>query len=82
MSRLHNIRSGSGSGGSIYIVTSTLSGEGIFQANGGAGEVGGGGGRIAIYYDTFTFDLDNIKALGGQGSYAVGQDGTVYIEQR
>ena len=44
-----NWQAGSGSGGSIKMVTSTLSGNGIISANGASHEVGGGGGRIAVY---------------------------------
>ena len=73
---------GSGSGGSIRIQTSTLSGTGTVQANGGAHQVGGGGGRIAVHYDTLYLPGANITATGGAGSNAAGQDGTVHLEEQ
>jgi len=73
---------GSGSGGSIWIRTSLLDGTGTIQANGGAGEVGGGGGRIAIRYSlSFSLPLPNITTTGGQGTVASGQPGSIYIHQ-
>jgi len=72
-------QAGSGSGGTINIRTATLSGTGTITANGGAGQVGGGGGRIAIrYVDLSTMDTSGIRALGGQGGNAKGGNGTVY----
>ena len=74
-------QAGSGSGGSIYIVSSTLSGEGIIQADGGSFEVGGGGGRIAVYYIDLSFlDSSLIRALGGSGANAMGGNGTVFLK--
>jgi hypothetical protein len=48
------------SGGSIYVTANNVSGNGVFQANGGKsswpyGPKGGGGGRIAIYYQALLF---------------------------
>ena len=47
-------RLGGGAGGSIYVTAGTLTGAGVFSANGAdSGSVtagGGGGGRIAVYY--------------------------------
>lgn len=71
---------GSGSGGAIFLAISTLSGTGAIRANGGGGEVGGGGGRVAIHYvDMATMDTSLIAALGGQGS-RVGGNGTVFLK--
>ncbi|MDH5711536.1 MAG: thrombospondin type 3 repeat-containing protein [Gammaproteobacteria bacterium] len=81
---------GGGSGGSILINAGTLEGTGTIEASGGSGFTfygggGGGGGRIAVYYDTSTFDLqNNIINLGGVckplfGEY--GQNGSIYIEK-
>lgn len=72
---------GSGSGGSIYIVTLTLSGDGLIRANGGGFQVGGGGGRIGIFYvDLATKDTALIEAFGGVGGNASGGNGTVYLK--
>jgi len=72
--------SGSGSGGSLYLITRTLSGNGWVEANGGANEVGGGGGRVAVHHiDIATKDTAQIRALGGDGSNADGGNGTVFL---
>lgn len=81
---------GMGSGGSVWIETVMLSGEGVIEANGGfqspPNHSGGGGGRIAIYYDVLDplADFDafrDVTALGGDGFYADGAPGTVYLEE-
>jgi hypothetical protein len=69
---------GGGSGGSIFINTSTLQGSGYLSSDGGKGGAGyqgencavggadgGSGGRIAIYYDTCTYDLTHGIVAGG-----------------
>ena len=77
---------GAGSGGSLKISTSLLSGTGTVAANGGGGETSGGGGRIAIYYDTLGSggsDLNgtrNITAFSGH-SGVWGSAGTVYLKK-
>ena len=76
----HSYQAGSGSGGTVNVTTSNLSGTGTIQADGGAHEVGGGGGRIAVYYETLTFDQANFQVLGGQGSNSVGGNGTLYLK--
>jgi hypothetical protein len=64
----------SSSGGSIYLQTSKLKGDGSFRADGGGlyftepFKSPGGGGRIAIYYEDSTFEGE-VKAEGGCGSY-------------
>jgi hypothetical protein len=74
----------SGSGGGIYVNVGTLSGAGQISANGGrgTGHDGGGGGRVAIYYDTNRFNLsNNVTANGGFGPVDSGAVGTVYFQQ-
>ena len=72
--------SGSGSGGSIYMIVRSLSGNGIVAADGGQGEVGGGGGRVAVHYiDLYTKDTGLIQAIGGDATTADGGNGTVFL---
>jgi large repetitive protein len=73
---------GCGSGGTINLVVGTLSGSGLIRANGGAYQLGGGGGRIAIDYDTLNLDTSRIEALGGAGSQLsyTGGNGTVFLK--
>ena len=79
-----------GSGGSVWIDTSTLGGLGSIEANGGttngANHAGGGGGRVALYYEVLDpladpVALRNVTAFGGDGYYVDGAPGTVYLEQ-
>ncbi len=71
------------SGGSIFVTTKTLDGNGSFQANGGESYCPnicfgpGGGGRIAIFYDTSSF-LGQIIANGWNGWGGTSKAGTVY----
>ncbi|OGI71464.1 hypothetical protein A3B84_01740 [Candidatus Nomurabacteria bacterium RIFCSPHIGHO2_02_FULL_35_13] len=67
----------SSSGGSIYVTTNNLVGSGIFRANGGQlyqfgyFKSPGGGGRIAVYYQTSSFGgIAEVK--GGCGNYGNG----------
>jgi hypothetical protein len=77
----NGFQAGSGSGGSIFILTRTLSGLGLITANGGVGEVGGGGGRVGIHYtDMATKDPALIRAIGGDGGNADGGNGTVFLK--
>lgn len=68
---------GSSSGGSIYVITGDMVGAGTFQANGGSYSYSsvyygqGGGGRIAVYYQTSSFS-GQIVASGGCGSLGMG----------
>ena len=77
---------GGGSGGSIYITAHTLSGTGLLTANGGRGVLvyddgaGGGGGRVAVYYQDMSRFLGVITVMGGSG-YQYGQEGTIYLKQ-
>jgi hypothetical protein len=77
------------SGGSVYVTANSISGSGIFQANGGGLYCPyqcygfGSGGRVAIYYKTSSF-TGTTEAKGGSGyiSYpymGAAQDGTVHI---
>jgi hypothetical protein len=76
---------GAGAGGSIYIITDTLTGSGPITASGGqgtfSGDGAGGGGRIAVYYDTYSF-TGTIEATGGDstGDGNEGGAGTVYLK--
>ena len=77
-------RIGMGAGGGINVRTRTVSGLGTIEADGGnrdgANASGGGGGRVAIrYLDLSTYDLGGISARGGNGFYADGSDGTVFL---
>ncbi len=75
------------SGGSIYVTTKNLTGNGSFSADGGGLHFGdmyfgsGGGGRVAIYYQTSSFN-GIAETKGGCGSYdsytkSCAKDGTV-----
>ena len=73
------------SGGSVYVTTKNLAGSGLFSANGGSGQCGstcngpGGGGRVAIYYETSSFSAQNIRALGASNGDRTSGNGTVKI---
>ncbi len=77
-----------GSGGGIRLSVGQLRGAGQILANGGSGTsggyalVGGGGGRVAIYYEDATgFNLTNqVSSAGGTGTHGVGGAGTVYFQ--
>jgi hypothetical protein len=80
---------GDGSGGTVAIHTSKLSGSGYIAAHGGGNGngVGGGGGRIAVYCDyvdptSNLGSLYNIAAFGKTGQYDTRQTtpGTFYIK--
>ena len=80
--------SSGGSGGGIFIDVLTLNGAGTINSIGGNGYspgswvgVGGGGGRIAIYFDgnEMDFNLANINVYGGSGE-RIGGAGTIYFE--
>ena len=73
------------SGGSIYVTINALSGSGIFQANGGGAYCQytcngpGGGGRVAVYYQTSSY-TGTAVASGAGANQTIGgtsQDGTV-----
>jgi hypothetical protein len=83
---------GGGSGGSVYIVTSGITGTGTVSVDGGTGGNqssgndaggGGGGGRVALYYTNGTTSGLTLTAIGGGGNGVSAQDGaagTVYIK--
>ena len=79
----------SSSGGSIYITAQSMAGNGIVHADGGnifnSGLFvsPGGGGRVALYYQTSSFN-GTVESKGGCGSYdtytqSCGQDGTAGV---
>jgi len=73
---------GSGSGGSILIETHRITGDGAIRARGGAYQVPGGGGRVAIYFDTATSDT-NLLAVSCPGGVVGGRtagDGSVHFD--
>ncbi|MBD3260062.1 hypothetical protein GF371_05570, partial [Candidatus Woesearchaeota archaeon] len=83
---------GGGSGGSIWVTADTLTGSGIFVAGGGNGfdgtsdGGGGAGGRIAVYYNSTSWDVSDFtqsEIKGGSGHQGAedGQVGTlVYVD--
>lgn len=85
---------GGGSGGSIYITTKNITGNGFIGANGGSvGSIpftitsAGGGGRVALYYENNTY-TGIIWAKGGSHFFCFGcadgfaGDGTVVVQQQ
>ncbi|MBU0679558.1 MAG: Ig-like domain-containing protein [Verrucomicrobia bacterium] len=77
----HGYGAGGGSGGSVYLIVTTASGRGDLTADGGGNEVAGGGGRIAVHYvDIDTWDTTLLHALGGQGNWVDGGNGTVFLK--
>ncbi len=70
---------GSGSGGGIYITTGLISGPGYIQANGGAAQVGGSGGRVSVIALDNQLDPNKITAQGGGPPSVRGEDGTVHL---
>ncbi|HKJ90873.1 MAG TPA: hypothetical protein VJ960_07060, partial [Oceanipulchritudo sp.] len=81
--------SAGGAGGSVWISTGVLEGNGLIEANGDGTwrefATGSGGGRVAVYYEDATdFDLvNNLRALPtleGDNGRGQPQGGTVYLE--
>jgi len=74
---------GSGSGGSVWITTPSLSGSGVISANGATGSSNawgaGGGGRIAI--DAPSGFAGVVRAFGGTGSSGRAGAGTVHFNR-
>lgn len=73
-----------GSGGSVNLMTGTLTGDGTIQAHGGGGAYyGGGGGRIAVKLTAgITFGNVVMTAYGGRlSSNTPGAAGTVYRQR-
>ncbi|MCC7204900.1 MAG: Ig-like domain-containing protein, partial [Phycisphaeraceae bacterium] len=74
-----------GSGGGIRLDVGTLSGTGKISASGGFGYAdggSGGGGRVAVYYDTLDFEKSNLWAIGGQSDPGRAAAGTIYLNDR
>jgi hypothetical protein len=69
---------GSGAGGSVYITTSKLAGNGVLQANGATwsgaspqNRGAGGGGAVAVEYSSVSGGIvSNLTALGGAADQA------------
>ena len=63
------------SGGSVYVKTKKISGDGSINANGGGGSSGnffiapGGGGRVAVYFEDRVEFTGVVEAKGGCMSY-------------
>ena len=84
----------SGSGGSVWITASTITGTGTIDANGGGTTgncIGGGGGRVALYYTTLsgnfsypTSTVASVTASGGIGNaaYRGAAAGTVFLQSQ
>lgn len=85
--------SGGGSGGSVWIDANEIVGNSTISANGGNGSGdtyygdsgAGGGGRIALYYGTSTFTLNQLSVQGGtpygnHGNIQRGGAGTIYLK--
>ena len=76
-----------GSGGSILVKALSLAGSGVLSVNGGYAPgttAGGGGGRIAIYYQNLADFSGTITANGGRNNtyyHYSGDDGTVFLHQ-
>ena len=72
-----------GGGGSIKLDVSSLSGAGPVFAKGGSTGTGwssgGGGGRIAINYDTNSLSEESVSATGGT-AWRNGAAGTIYLK--
>ncbi len=71
---------GGSAGGSIWIITNSISNSGTISVNGGAGSssAGGGGGRISIKYSSASTTGTLTATAGTGGSGAVG--GTIVID--
>ncbi len=76
--------SGAGAGGSIRLDASTIGGAGSIHANGASGgsfNYGGGGGRIALYFQGLTMPRTSISTSGGDSTPGGGASGTIYFDQ-
>ena len=75
--------SGGGSGGGIYLDVGTLEGGGTIWADGGDAYIAGGGGRVAVYYDSLSgFGVNQVAAIGGrQSATSSAGVGTIYLQQ-
>ena len=72
--------SGSGSGGTINILTDSISGAGTLRANGGGYQVGAGGGRVAITAVSNGLGGGQAVATGGVSSQGTAANGTVVVQ--
>ena len=74
--------SGGGSGGSIWVTTNSITGTGALKAEGGnaispAGS--GGGGIIAVYYNSSSFDFSKSSVNNGAAGSVMGESGIINI---
>ena len=80
----YSFSSGGGSGGSIWVESSQISGSGSMTARGGSATStsymggGGSGGRIAVHTLSSTY-LGSMLASGGTGYNSPGASGTIYL---
>ena len=77
--------SGTGSGGSIYLIANKITGNGTLEVNSGRQTYSttsgtGGGGRVAIYSKEYTFS-GLINTSAGSSTGRRGQEGTIFICQ-
>ena len=75
-----------GAGGSVRLEAANVAGAGTVSADGGDsnnGNSAGGGGRIAVHYQTLSLPKTNVVAAGGGNSSdtRAGTNGTVYFRQ-
>jgi len=69
-----------GSGGSVWITSSILTGTGKLRvdgANGSGGTGGGAGGRIALHAGSYDSILAAVSITGGTAQYGDGEPGTI-----
>ncbi|MGE4182686.1 MAG: hypothetical protein AB7J34_22910, partial [Limisphaerales bacterium] len=77
---------GGGSGGSLFVTATLLSGSGRISATGGDASVdatgggGGGGGRIALYIDAMDDALRDQLTAGGGNGIQQGGGGTLFLK--
>jgi hypothetical protein len=72
-----------GEGGSVYIATNILKGNGDIFTNGGNGDKSwllGKGGQIAVYYQDKQDFTGAIRSFGGELNGVLASPGTVYFE--
>jgi len=73
-----------GSGGAIVLEVGILSGAGLLRANGmsdltACSDNNGGGGRIAVLAEDFSF-TGGLEARGGKSNFPAGGAGTVFVK--
>lgn len=69
---------GGGAGGSVSLITNTIAGDGIIEANGGSGQkhgYGGGGGRVSVKYSNYNYS----GTMSSTGATPGGSPGTLIL---